>query len=558
MKAAILTFNQANNFGAQLQSYALQKTINELGHDAYQIRVGKIEKPKKIKYKLKALLEKQRIKAYASFMEKYIRFYPGTFSETNIASLNKEFDAFVSGSDQVWNMLRGVSPVYFQRFVRNDKLKISYAASIGLNQIPEEYLEESIAAISDFDYISVREQSARIELEKYIRSPVSCNIDLVFLISAEQWSELVGERIEKKPYIFVYGTQMSDELIRIAHNIKKETGLKIISVFPMSGASCVQSKTGPLEFVNYVKNAEYIVTTSFHCTAFSMIFEKRIIELLHSTTGSRAKDLLHHFGQADCIVENSHFDLKDKVWNYEKNAEIIEDLKKNAVNYLNNALSIEKKCRQSDVPIIAFREKYSFGCSKDQVVKSQEKICTGCSFCVNVCPKEAITMQKHSDGFLYPEINPEKCVQCGLCHKLCPSANEYNTNAINCAMVYAVRSKKNDVLQNSSSGGAFVHFSNWILNHNGTVYGSKFDDQFNVVIGRADTIEGRDEFRGSKYVQGTSGRSYKLVEQDLLNGKWVLFSGTPCQVHALKSYLMFKKGQYKSIADNRSDLSWRT
>lgn len=162
--------------------------------------------------------------------------------------------------------------------------------------------------------------------------------------------------------------------------------------------------------------------------------------------------------------------------------------------------------------------------------------CCGCSACLNICPHNAITMKENAEGFLYPYIDEEKCKNCGLCKKVCPSLNIENKN-IKKPDCYAAMADDEIRLQ-SSSGGAFSIIASHILNNNGYVCGCTFDtDDLTAKHIIIDSINDLSKLRGSKYVQSNVQYSYKNIKTLINDGKFVLFSGTPCQVAALKAYL---------------------
>ena len=165
--------------------------------------------------------------------------------------------------------------------------------------------------------------------------------------------------------------------------------------------------------------------------------------------------------------------------------------------------------------------------------------CCGCQACVNVCPKECITMKYDEEGYIYPIIDTEKCIKCDLCKKVCHLINK---NAIKKSFIennkfYAAYNKDYKIMENSSSGGIFWLLAKSIINVNGIVYGAEQTSIFSVKHKRAETLDECVPFRGSKYLQSNINKSYKMVKEDLLNNKKVLFSGTPCQVAGLYSYL---------------------
>ena len=164
--------------------------------------------------------------------------------------------------------------------------------------------------------------------------------------------------------------------------------------------------------------------------------------------------------------------------------------------------------------------------------------CCGCTACASICNHDAITMEPDALGFLYPKVDESKCVECGLCEKVCAFNDNYD-KSLNLPRpdAYAARHKDMDEVMKSRSGAAFVAISDYILEHGGIVYGAGYKDHFRVAHKRATTKVERDEFRGSKYVQSDLTGVFHMVKQDLKNGLTVLFSGTPCQTSGLNSYV---------------------
>lgn len=164
---------------------------------------------------------------------------------------------------------------------------------------------------------------------------------------------------------------------------------------------------------------------------------------------------------------------------------------------------------------------------------SNKYLCSGCTACKAICPVDAIEMIKDEEGFKYPKINKEKCIGCNACIEVCPNVKKSSEN--NIIEAYGAKLKNLDSRMTSRSGGAFIALSDYILNQNGIIYGSKLNEDFSVSHSRAETKEERDSFKGSKYVQSDMGNIINSVKQDLNTGKKVLFSGTPCQVAGLFS-----------------------
>ena len=164
------------------------------------------------------------------------------------------------------------------------------------------------------------------------------------------------------------------------------------------------------------------------------------------------------------------------------------------------------------------------------------KNCSGCHACFSVCAKSAILMEENYEGFLYPVIDKEKCVECGLCEKVCPSIEPLKKENEN-TKSFAAINKNEKIRLDSSSGGIFSAIAEKVIDEGGIVFGAKFAEDFSVVHGWAETKEDIAEFRGSKYLQSVIGNSYKDCKNFLLTDRKVLFSGTPCQIQGLKKYL---------------------
>lgn len=171
------------------------------------------------------------------------------------------------------------------------------------------------------------------------------------------------------------------------------------------------------------------------------------------------------------------------------------------------------------------------------VDKFDKKDCCGCSVCANVCPKGCISMTPDEEGFLYPEIDKSVCVECGLCVKRCPIINNAKYETALSPLAYIVQSKDKNILRRSTSGGCFSLIAQWVIEQGGAVFGAAFDDDMEVCHIEAEDSECLKKFQGSKYVQSNIGDSYKEAKNELENGKYVCFSGTPCQIAGLKSYL---------------------
>jgi len=171
-----------------------------------------------------------------------------------------------------------------------------------------------------------------------------------------------------------------------------------------------------------------------------------------------------------------------------------------------------------------------------QVSLIEKTKCTGCSACASVCPAHSITMVEDKEGFLQPKIDSNTCIGCHKCEKACPILNKEPERAGE-TKAFAAINKDDSVRSKSSSGGVFHALSSYVVEQGGVVFGARFDDHWEVMHDYTETLEGIGPFMGSKYVQSRIGDSYSHAKQFLEEGRWVLFSGTPCQLGGLRAFL---------------------
>lgn len=164
--------------------------------------------------------------------------------------------------------------------------------------------------------------------------------------------------------------------------------------------------------------------------------------------------------------------------------------------------------------------------------------CTGCNACVQICSKQCVSMKEDSEGFFYPEVDDNKCTKCGRCIKACPIITPVlNKKTEKDIIAYAAINIDDEIRAQSSSGGIFTLIATYIIEQGGVVFGAAFNNSFQVEHRYTETIEGLEVFRGSKYVQSQINNSYKQAKMFLKGGRLVLFTGTPCQIEGLYSYL---------------------
>lgn len=164
-----------------------------------------------------------------------------------------------------------------------------------------------------------------------------------------------------------------------------------------------------------------------------------------------------------------------------------------------------------------------------------KRYCTGCYGCYNICPQVCISMEIDNDGFYYPKVNYDKCIKCNLCIAVCPMINK--TIITNIPKAYACINNDESIRLESSSGGIFTSVAERVIEDGGVVFGVAFDEDFKAIHTYVENSGELRKLRGSKYVQSIIGNTYKQAKIYIEQGRKVLFTGTPCQISGLKSYL---------------------
>ncbi|WP_158231933.1 MULTISPECIES: polysaccharide pyruvyl transferase family protein [unclassified Sporosarcina] len=296
----IITFHNTINYGGILQTYALQKVIREMGYDVENINYVNNEKTYAKYSKKRRILQyiwrnifcplfggAERKKKTNEFREKYIKLSKNVHSIDGIVHPSVIYDMYITGSDQVWNFhLTGNDSAYFLDFAPREKKRVSYAASFGFSQLPDNQKERYSELISKFDALSVREIQGKEIINSLLKNKqVSVVLDPTLLLDKKEWAELLGntEVCNEEGYILCYympgDKVLTDGIKAIADKLSRRTGKKVINIGKKEYNKLMfwevnLTSEGPLEFINLFKNASYIVTNSFHGTAFSIIFKK--------------------------------------------------------------------------------------------------------------------------------------------------------------------------------------------------------------------------------------------------------------------------------------------
>lgn len=173
-----------------------------------------------------------------------------------------------------------------------------------------------------------------------------------------------------------------------------------------------------------------------------------------------------------------------------------------------------------------------------------KEACTGCLACYNSCPKAAIDLVEDNNGFIYPQINDDKCINCNICKNSCPYYSKEELYISDIKVCYAAWTNDIKLRCDSSSGGVFAAIAKKCLENDGVVYGAAFDSMYAVNHVKAETVYDLKRLQNSKYIQSNIGKMFQDCKRELEHGTYVVFSGTPCQIYGLKKYL---KRDYENL-----------
>lgn len=364
MKVGVITFHSANNYGAVLQTWALQKVLKDYGldsgvinyhpdvidvlYDPMTLSKGLKRQLKKLKMSIKNPQSLERYHRFLSFMEKNINLIGDyrTYEELKKANLN--LDAYIVGSDQVWNIdhTNGYDPAYLLEFAGKNSKRIAYAASVGKDYIHSKVRENFSKALSSFDAISVREESVQGAIQALTDQPVHVVLDPTLLLKREDYEEIKVKSPIKEPYILVYMIERNPQVIRLANKLSIALGMPIIQRRPSPGLvnelpPFYREDTG--EFIGLIESASYVITNSFHGTVFSIIYGRPFMSMLHSDTGSRTVDLLNALNlQSHLLYDLEQFnDFKLlQIENPDQLRKRIDELQKDSREFLKKSLGI--------------------------------------------------------------------------------------------------------------------------------------------------------------------------------------------------------------------------
>lgn len=318
------TFENANNYGTMLQAYATKRSIEKLGFTCHMIRYKRQYDLKFVlsqagrvfekgffsheirRYKKRQLLKTNsafsqiynpRTQAVKAFQKKVFLSDVDTFVGYEALSAgSRNYDAIVVGSDQLWLPSGMRTNFYNLMFVDDTVKKISYATSFGVSQIDKTYWKDMRRFIPRIDYLSVREQSGQQLIKDIVGVEAQVVVDPTMLLTKDEWLSIVpNKELVQQDYIFCYFLGRNPDCREFANQLKRKTGLPIVVLKHLDEfiesdvefGDIAPDAAGPEEFINYIRNAKYILTDSFHGTVFSIIHHKKFLTFYRFKTDDR-------------------------------------------------------------------------------------------------------------------------------------------------------------------------------------------------------------------------------------------------------------------------------
>lgn len=566
MKIGIITLI-GNNYGNRLQNYAVQELLTKYG-DVFTVKQEKIIKTsttfgmkryypshiieainsrllinyhisdrsksifKRIHYYFKNKDEiiaanKNRENRFRLFDQRYISYEKELLhlaGDDNEAWV-KSYDAWACGSDQIWN------PNYptatrnaFLQFVPKER-RIALSPSIGISDesvVPIEIKEW----ISDVPYLSVRETRAATMIENWSGKRPPVFLDPTMLIPTEKWNLIAESSDVTLPNNYAFGYFLGvREKEYVKYINRKVSGMEYVDL--LNGENLNYLSFGPADFVKAIRDAKYVFVDSFHGVVFSILFHKQFVVFERSEKGlsmnSRLETILKKFHLENRVFNPANIAILDEIIDYSKVDTILISERTLFREFLAKAMTE-----------ISQLEKITTN-SINHMQINRVSNCNGCTACEQICPMNSIVMESNSEGFLYPVVNSEICINCGKCLSVCSNKNNDEGNLP--MKVFAQKNTDEKIRKSSSSGGVFFELAKSCIENDGVVYGCALDEKMVARHICVDNLSDLCRLQSSKYVQSDLKNTFSEIKQKLSQGISVLFSGTPCQVAGLKNYL---------------------
>lgn len=357
MKYLIITIHCIPNFGSVFQSYALTKFLNTQGYETsiidyrptyYSRGRNVVRKYGSILLNLFPYLKQKR--NFDSFIRKNIPLTkPTLYTIDDLKKLPVEGVVYISGGDQLWNSFHpsGRDDAYKLTFISGVK-KLAIGTSMGRTSFSDEELRELSSKVKDFSFIGLREQSTVELLKPYLSTPVNHVVDPVLLLRKNDYLKLCGDKpYIKDPYLLMYMTAKSEKLNKTVEYVSKKLGLKIVHVSGFSKkckCNYFLKSIGPETLLNLIVHARFVISSSFHATLFSILFEKQFCSFLpESGTNTRIEDLLSFYGLSNRIIHDaSEVKRTDSLIDYTQVTNTVEHFSEQSRQMIISAISSKK------------------------------------------------------------------------------------------------------------------------------------------------------------------------------------------------------------------------
>lgn len=513
------------NYGANLTYFALNRALRGLGKKVVMLwrSDDNLAEPRSVQM---------------DFAKRYYHISPRVrFGD--LQRFNELCDDFVLGSDQVWNpdLEEFIDEQFFFSFVEPSRRKIAYAQSFGqYRSLPEPYIARYKDYVSRFTKISVREDYAVETLKNSFGAEAEQVCDPVFLIEPSQYDELLSHaniRLPRK-YVLDFILDPDGEKMQLARTVRSDLGIQDYVNFTdldspevRVGAFLgerVEAHSRIENLVKAYKNADFVVTDSFHGTCLALLFNKPFISFANAGRGvGRFESLLRSVGLTRRMIYSIS----------ELHGQHREPIDFSAVNV---ALASRRR-HGIDWLKSAFDQPSVIGKPSSVEGRLDTNRCVGCSACQAVCPVHAITLRPDKWGYYIRSVDGQACLDCGQCARICPELNPQERDSAQQPECYAFISADDETLRRSSSGGVFATLAREAFSRGGAVVGAAWTSELTVEHIVIDREKDLWKLQKSKYLQSSMGSCLQRVKELLTAGRFVLFTGTPCQVAGLQAYL---------------------
>ena len=361
MRIGLITVHVGANFGSVLQTIATAKILSDLGNDVEVINyvpprttiLGYIRDRKGFASKVKAIASLPIMgfnkKIYGGFLKKHTKLTREFYKKEDIGK-NLHYDAYIIGSDQVWNSIhnQGIDLVYYLDFNSPGK-HISFSSSFGREKLPSDEFAKVKELLSSFSYLSAREDTGvKLLKEMGFKNSIQ-TIDPTFLLTKDDWRNYASPKLINEKYLLIYTPYNiidQNEINHVAKIIAEERGLKIITFGWDIRKDSMADKTilfaSPGDFLSLMMYADFIITNSFHGTAFSIILKKQFVVLTPSHFSTRIYSILKLLGLTDRLItkDSDFLTIMEQQINYVEGNKAIELERHKAIDYLKKAISI--------------------------------------------------------------------------------------------------------------------------------------------------------------------------------------------------------------------------